>query len=184
MPNSWLPSYPQGRDVQGVFLAGDALNMRHPLTGGGMTVAFSDAVILTSLLGGGEKVGSTEGDKRGKVDLKSWYEVSERLEEWHWRRKGVASCVNVLSLALYSLFAAEGAFPSLSLSFPLFSPSHREVVTDVHDGCREDDSLEVLKTGCFKYFELGGDCIDGPVSLLSACVSFSPPPLAVSELRD
>ncbi|GAA5889877.1 hypothetical protein JCM6882_004350 [Rhodosporidiobolus microsporus] len=138
MPNSWLPSYPQGRDVQGVFLAGDALNMRHPLTGGGMTVAFSDAVILTSLLGGGERVGSTEGDKRGKVDLASWYEVSERLEEWHWRRKGVASCVNVLSLALYSLFAAE------------------------------DESLEVLKTGCFKYFELGGECIDGPVSLLSA----------------
>ncbi|GAA5838135.1 hypothetical protein JCM11251_004721 [Rhodosporidiobolus azoricus] len=138
MPNSWLPSYPQGRDVQGVFLAGDALNMRHPLTGGGMTVAFSDAVILTSLLGGGEKVGSTEVDARGKVDLASWFEISERLEEWHWRRKGVASCVNVLSLALYSLFAAE------------------------------DDSLEVLKTGCFKYFELGGDCIDGPVSLLSA----------------
>lgn len=28
----------------------------------------------------------------------------------------------------------------------------------------------MLKTGCFKYFELGGDCIQGPVSLLSACV--------------
>ncbi|GAA6035526.1 hypothetical protein JCM8097_000299 [Rhodosporidiobolus ruineniae] len=138
MPNSWLPPYPQGRDVQGALLAGDALNMRHPLTGGGMTVAFHDCVILTSLLGGGKTVGRTKGDKRGPVDLASWYEVSERLEEWHWRRKGVASCVNVLSLALYSLFAAE------------------------------DESLEVLKTGCFKYFELGGDCIEGPVSLLSA----------------
>lgn len=31
-----------------------------------------------------------------------------------------------------------------------------------------DENLEVLKTGCFKYFEMGGDCIDGPVSLLSA----------------
>ena len=28
----------------------------------------------------------------------------------------------------------------------------------------------MLKTGCFKYFELGGDCIQGPVSLLSAWV--------------
>ncbi|GAA5876210.1 hypothetical protein JCM8547_003738 [Rhodosporidiobolus lusitaniae] len=138
MPNSWLPGYPQGRDVQGAVLAGDALNMRHPLTGGGMTVAFSDVVLLTELLGGGEKVGAVEVDKRGKVDLGNWYEMNERLEEWHWRRKGVASCVNVLSLALYSLFAAE------------------------------DENLEVLKTGCFKYFELGGDCIDGPVSLLSA----------------
>ncbi|BGP20980.1 hypothetical protein JCM10213_000193 [Rhodosporidiobolus nylandii] len=138
MPNSWLPAHPQGRDTQGVILAGDALNMRHPLTGGGMTVAFSDAVILTSLLGGGKQAGQVEMDRRGTVDLESWYEVSERLEEWHWRRKGVASCVNVLSLALYDLFGAE------------------------------DDNLEVLKTGCFKYFELGGDCIEGPVSLLSA----------------
>lgn len=31
-----------------------------------------------------------------------------------------------------------------------------------------DDNLEVLKTGCFKYFERGGECINGPVSLLSA----------------
>lgn len=34
-----------------------------------------------------------------------------------------------------------------------------------------DVNLEVLKTGCFKYFELGGDCIAGPVSLLSAYVT-------------
>ena len=31
--------------------------------------------------------------------------------------------------------------------------------------------LEVLRTGCFKYFELGGECVNGPVSILSACVS-------------
>jgi len=29
------------------------------------------------------------------------------------------------------------------------------------------EELEVLRTGCFKYFELGGECIQGPVSLLS-----------------
>jgi squalene monooxygenase len=116
MPNSWLPGYPQGRDVQGALLAGDALNMRHPLTGGGMTVAFHDCVLLTSLLGGSESVGAVNGDSRGTVDLASWLDVGERLEEWHWRRKGVASCVNVLSLALYSLFAAEGALSSFLLS--------------------------------------------------------------------
>ncbi|GAA5988554.1 hypothetical protein JCM10908_003619 [Rhodotorula pacifica] len=138
MPNSYLPPYPQGRDAKGAFLAGDSLNMRHPLTGGGMTVAFNDAVLLTQLLGGGESVGDVHGDERGPVDLDQWHEVTERLEEWHWKRKNVASCINVLSMALYSLFGAD------------------------------DENLEVLKTGCFKYFELGGDCIQGPVSLLSA----------------
>lgn len=29
---------------------GDAFNMRHPLTGGGMTVALSDIVVLRALL--------------------------------------------------------------------------------------------------------------------------------------
>ncbi len=49
MPNSWLPPTRQTRP-QGAVLAGDALNMRHPLTGGGMTVALSDAVLLADLL--------------------------------------------------------------------------------------------------------------------------------------
>ncbi|TNY17568.1 squalene epoxidase-domain-containing protein [Rhodotorula diobovata] len=138
MPNSYLPPYPQGRDTRGAFLAGDSLNMRHPLTGGGMTVAFNDAVLLTELLGGGGAVSDVKGDERGVVDLDDWQSISERLEEWHWKRKAVASCINVLSLALYSLFGAD------------------------------DENLEVLKTGCFKYFERGGDCIEGPVSLLSA----------------
>lgn len=110
MPNSFLPPYPQGRNVQGVFLAGDSLNMRHPLTGGGMTVAFNDAVILTRMLGGGEVVGELEGDKRGVVDLESSLDVTERLEEWHWERKAMASCINVLAMALYSLFGADGPF--------------------------------------------------------------------------
>ncbi|KAK4047282.1 Squalene epoxidase [Microbotryomycetes sp. JL221] len=138
MPNSFLPPYPQGRGSAGVFLAGDSLNMRHPLTGGGMTVALNDCVLLTELLGGGTTVCEVEADERGIADLDSWTDVSERLEEWHWERKKVASCINVLAMALYSLFGAE------------------------------DENLEVLKTGCFKYFELGGDCINGPVSLLSA----------------
>jgi squalene monooxygenase len=34
----------------GALLMGDAFNMRHPLTGGGMTVALSDIVVLRNLL--------------------------------------------------------------------------------------------------------------------------------------
>lgn len=34
----------------GALLLGDSFNMRHPLTGGGMTVALSDIVLLRDLL--------------------------------------------------------------------------------------------------------------------------------------
>lgn len=29
------------------------------------------------------------------------------------------------------------------------------------------ENLTVLREACFKYFELGGECVDGPISLLS-----------------
>ncbi|KAK0222011.1 squalene epoxidase-domain-containing protein [Armillaria fumosa] len=129
MPNSFLPSVIQGSSMpvakEGVFLVGDAWNMRHPLTGGGMTVAFNDVVILRDLLTHVKK-------------LDDWRAVRAALRKWHWQRKPVASTVNILSVALYDLFGAE------------------------------DEELAVLRTGCFKYFERGGECIRGPVSLLSA----------------
>jgi len=37
-----------------------------------------------------------------------------------------------------------------------------------------DEELQVLQTGCFKYFECGGECVNGPVSLLSGFVSSLP----------
>lgn len=48
MPNRSMPAAPQ--PTPGALLMGDAFNMRHPLTGGGMTVALSDIVILRDLL--------------------------------------------------------------------------------------------------------------------------------------
>lgn len=48
MPNRSMPAAP--RPTPGVLLMGDAVNMRHPLTGGGMTVALSDIVVLRNLL--------------------------------------------------------------------------------------------------------------------------------------
>ncbi len=35
-----------------------------------------------------------------------------------------------------------------------------------------DDDYRALRKGCFKYFQLGGKCIDDPVSLLSGSVLF------------
>lgn len=48
MPNRSMPAAPQ--PTPGALLMGDAFNMRHPLTGGGMTVALSDIVVLRNLL--------------------------------------------------------------------------------------------------------------------------------------
>lgn len=98
MPNSFLPPVQQGNrhTKEGVLLLGDAWNMRHPLTGGGMTVAFNDVVILRELLGNAK-------------DLSDWREVKSLLHRWYWARKPLASTVNILSVALYDLFGAEGA---------------------------------------------------------------------------
>ena len=99
MPNSFLPSVEQGgkRTKEGVFLLGDSWNMRHPLTGGGMTVALNDVVILAQML--------------GKVESYSnWDQVSDILARWHWARKPLASTFNILSVALYDLFGADGMY--------------------------------------------------------------------------
>lgn len=48
MPNRSMPAAPH--PTPGALLLGDAFNMRHPLTGGGMTVALSDIVVLRNLL--------------------------------------------------------------------------------------------------------------------------------------
>ncbi len=48
MPNHRLPAMPVFK--KGVVLLGDSLNMRHPLTGGGMTAAFADVKNLTNKL--------------------------------------------------------------------------------------------------------------------------------------
>lgn len=48
MPNRSMPASPH--PTPGALLLGDAFNMRHPLTGGGMTVALSDIVLLREFL--------------------------------------------------------------------------------------------------------------------------------------
>ncbi|KAL8945086.1 MAG: hypothetical protein Q9216_000070 [Gyalolechia sp. 2 TL-2023] len=93
MPNSWLP--PSTQQVPGMVLLGDAMNMRHPLTGGGMTVAFNDVLMLKGLLS------LEEVPDLGDVDR-----VKKQMRKFHWRRKGLSSVINILAQALYTLFAA------------------------------------------------------------------------------
>lgn len=127
MPNSWLP--PTTNKTPGLITLGDAMNMRHPLTGGGMTVAFNDAVLLSDLLSP-EHVPSLADTKL----------VLKQMKTFHWQRKSLTSVINILAQALYSLFAAE------------------------------DTQLKALQMGCFRYFQLGGNCVDGPVGLLAGII--------------
>jgi len=127
MPNSFLP--PTTNRKPGLIMLGDAMNMRHPLTGGGMTVAFNDAVLLSEVL---------------HPDVVPYFDdtklVLKQMQSFHWKRKGLSSVINILAMALYSLFAAE------------------------------DTQLKALQQGCFEYFKLGGNCIDGPVGLLAGII--------------
>uniref|UniRef100_A0A8C2QG82 Squalene monooxygenase n=1 Tax=Cricetulus griseus TaxID=10029 RepID=A0A8C2QG82_CRIGR len=123
--------YPQ---IPGVLLLGDAYNLRHPLTGGGMTVALKDVKLWRKLL-------------KGIPDLYDDAAVFQAKKSFYWSRKRTHSfVVNVLAQALYELFSAT------------------------------DDSLHQLRKACFLYFKLGGECVTGPVGLLSV---LSPHPLVL-----
>ncbi|XP_056262011.1 squalene monooxygenase isoform X1 [Pseudoliparis swirei] len=92
MPASFLPPSPVNKP--GVLLLGDAYNMRHPLTGGGMSVALNDVGIWRSLL---ENI----------PDLYDNGAMLQAKKKFHWQRKSSHSfVVNVLAQALYELFAA------------------------------------------------------------------------------
>ena len=97
MPNSFLP--PSINRFPGMILLGDAMNMRHPLTGGGMTVALNDVVLLKELL-----------SPEVVPDFGNTKLVLKQMERFHWKRKRLTSVINILAQALYSLFAANGMY--------------------------------------------------------------------------
>ncbi|XP_070248834.1 squalene monooxygenase [Myotis yumanensis] len=132
MPASFLPPSPVNK--RGVLLLGDAYNIRHPLTGGGMSVVFKDIKLWRKLL-------------KGIPDLYDDAAIFQAKKSFYWSRKMSHSfVVNILAQALYELFSAK------------------------------DDSLHQLRKACFLYFKLGGECVAGPVGLLSV---LSPNPLSL-----
>lgn len=96
MPNQYLIAKRQGNSLKGIIFLGDSLNMRHPLTGGGMTVGLSDAVVLARLL---------HPDQI--KDFNNYALLAKKLNEFHSQRKKVDVVINTLSMALYALFAAD-----------------------------------------------------------------------------
>ncbi|XP_077023755.1 squalene monooxygenase isoform X2 [Tamandua tetradactyla] len=92
MPASFLPPSPVNK--RGVLLLGDAYNMRHPLTGGGMTVVFKDIKLWRKLL-------------RDIPDLYDDVAVFQAKKSFYWtRKKSHSFVVNILAQALYELFSA------------------------------------------------------------------------------
>ncbi|GMP45573.1 hypothetical protein CsSME_00014051 [Camellia sinensis var. sinensis] len=91
MSNRSMPAAPH--PTPGALLMGDAFNMRHPLTGGGMTVALSDIVVLRDLL-------------KPLRDLNDAPTLCRYLESFYTLRKPVASTINTLAGALYKVFCA------------------------------------------------------------------------------
>ncbi|KAL6521593.1 Squalene epoxidase 3 [Orobanche gracilis] len=72
MRNRSMPAAPCPKP--GALLIGDAFNMRHALTGGGMTMALSDIVVLRNLL-------------RNFTDLKDTHLLCKHLESFYTLRK-------------------------------------------------------------------------------------------------
>jgi len=93
MPNTWIPSAKQ--TTPGLIMIGDALNMRHPLTGAGMTIALRDAILLAKLL-----------DPIDIPNLRDNPQILKKMQTFHWRRKAHSAPLNILAQALYFLFVS------------------------------------------------------------------------------
>ena len=92
MPNHLIPAKPFTKP--GVAMIGDSLNMRHPLTGGGMTAAFSDILNLGQRLIAIGRVNYTQP-------------VDEAVAAFYATRHKQNATINILADALYGVMQDE-----------------------------------------------------------------------------
>lgn len=90
MPNHYMPAKPVLRE--GAVLLGDALNMRHPITGGGLTAVFSDVYLLSSHL-------------LAMPDFNNPKLLHEKLELYYQDRYHANTNVNIMANALYGVMS-------------------------------------------------------------------------------
>ena len=105
----------------GALLLGDSFNMRHPLTGGGMTVALSDTKLLCDML-------------QPLPDFTDCIKTAQCTSEFYLQRKPLSSTINTLANALYEVFRQKDAaaheemrqacFDYLALGAPPSSATH------------------------------------------------------------
>lgn len=121
----------------GALLLGDSFNMRHPLTGGGMTVALGDAALLLSML---EALPSFEDPAATALATRGFYTA----------RKPLSATINTLANALYAVFVA----PKVKKE-------------EEGGKGKPDEAHGAMRDACFDYLALGGWYAHGPISLLS-----------------
>jgi len=85
MPNHKMKAQANHKD--GVALLGDILNMRHPLTGGGMTAVFTDIQTLNACL--------------SKVDMQDTSVLYGAVNAYYTSRSSRVETINILANALY-----------------------------------------------------------------------------------
>lgn len=80
-----------------------------------MTVALKDVILLTQILSPFLQAPSSSmmevSDPSSRLPQTisvDWDELREALREWHWSRKAFSTTINILSVALYDLFGANG----------------------------------------------------------------------------
>ncbi|CAK0785279.1 hypothetical protein CVIRNUC_008485 [Coccomyxa viridis] len=94
MQNKLMPAAPI--HTPGALLLGDAFNMRHPLTGGGMTVALSDTMLLCDML-------------RPLPDFSDSAATAQTTHAFYTKRKPLSATINTLANALYQVFCYKGS---------------------------------------------------------------------------
>lgn len=136
----------------GALLLGDSFNMRHPLTGGGMTVALGDAALLLKML---EALPSFEDPAATALATRGFYTA----------RKPLSATINTLANALYAVFLAkrkggsgEGAVAAVV---------NGSVDNEQQQQPPVDAAHAAMRDACFDYLALGGWYAHGPISLLS-----------------
>jgi squalene monooxygenase len=90
MPNHYMPAKPVLRE--GAVMLGDALNMRHPITGGGLTAVFSDVYLLSSHL-------------LAMPNFNDSKLLHKKLELYYQDRYHANTNVNIMANALYGVMS-------------------------------------------------------------------------------
>lgn len=92
MANQLMPAKP--KKIKGVVLLGDSLNMRHPLTGGGLTAVFQDVKLLGDYL-------------MAMPSFENQELIFENVKKYYKERVLLNANVNILANALYGVMSNE-----------------------------------------------------------------------------
>ncbi|KAH9805512.1 Squalene monooxygenase [Citrus sinensis] len=137
--NRSMPAAP--KPTPGALLLGDAFNMRHPLTGGGMTVALSDVVVLRNLI-------------KPLQDFHDAASLNQYLESFYTLRKvtvKLSHCLSNISVCIDNeengnFVPFDNIIPSEeNINWPFMSttnPQHKDI--DLDQSPKFDEYLDIV----------------------------------------